>query len=333
MKDITTPIYYSSPTIQFQEISHLNSSDEFGFGGPETASLTPNIHRDQCLLVQEPSVSESFMQMEGTSNGKLEETREVQLQDEDKEVYIQDVGDSKPVDEFARDMDIADNSDPTHRREVKVEDFSEPADKSIVGKDDSGPKTSSRDEETEPAEKTAHQVVDSEQVVEEKEVLVSVIDSVDQPPADLEYSEERNEKLLPSMDDETGESSTSATNFPSKEINGKTLTPFDECNGFPPVVTDLASKASIENNNESSPAVAQVLPKGHEGTESQAGEESIGESSYETRRDTGGGECDKPEVTESTANQSIASVNGRPLQPTSWRSCCGLFEVLRRSDQ
>lgn len=224
------------------------------------------------------------MQMEGTSNGKLEETREVQLQDEDKEMYIQDVGDSKPMDEFARDIDIADNSEPANKRGVKVEDFSEPADKSTDGK------------ETEPAEKSPHQVA------EEKEVLDLVIDSVDQPPVDLEYSKERNEKLLPSVD-ETGESSPSATDFPSKETNEKTLTPFDESNGFSPVVTDLASEASVKNDNESSPVVAQVLPKGYEGTESQAGEENTGESSFESHRETGGGECDKPEIPESTVNQ------------------------------
>lgn len=232
------------------------------------------------------------MQMEGTSNGKLEETREVQLQDEYKEVHIQDVGDSKPVNEFSRNIDIADNSEPANKREIKVEDFSEPADKSIDGKDDSGSSTSSSDEETDPAEKSPYKVV------EEKEV----INSVDQPPADLEYSKERNEKLWPSMG-ETGESSSSATDFSSKEINDKTLSPFDESNGFPPAVTDLASKASIENDNESSPVVADVLPKGYEGTESQAGEENTGESSYKARSETGDGECDKHEIAESTANQ------------------------------
>ncbi|PPD78990.1 hypothetical protein GOBAR_DD24081 [Gossypium barbadense] len=31
--------------------------------------------------------------------------------------------------------------------------------------------------------------------------------------------------------------------------------------------------------------------------------------------------------------QTILSVGNRSVQPTSWKSCCGLFEVLRRSDR
>lgn len=230
--------------------------------------------------------------MEETSNGKLEETREVQSQAEAKEVYIQDVGDSKPVDESERDVDIADNSEPANERDIKVEDSSVPADKSVDGKDDSSSKSSSSDEEAEPAEKSPHQVV------EEKEVLASVIDSVvDQPPVDLD------EKRLPSAD-ETGESSPPATDLPSKEINdNKTLPPFEESNEIPPAVKDLASEASFDNNNESSEVVTDALSKGNEGTESQAREENPGETSNKASSEGGGAELDNPETPESTVNQ------------------------------
>ncbi|XWS30079.1 hypothetical protein CRYUN_Cryun24cG0087500 [Craigia yunnanensis] len=40
-----------------------------------------------------------------------------------------------------------------------------------------------------------------------------------------------------------------------------------------------------------------------------------------------------PGIHESTGNQPIISPSHRPVQPTSWTSCCGLFEVLRRSDR
>ncbi|KAH1080636.1 hypothetical protein J1N35_020397 [Gossypium stocksii] len=42
---------------------------------------------------------------------------------------------------------------------------------------------------------------------------------------------------------------------------------------------------------------------------------------------------DKPVMHESIENQTILSVGNRSVQPTSWKSCCGLFEVLRRSDR
>lgn len=222
--------------------------------------------------------------MEETSNGKLEETREVESQAEAKEVYIQDVGDSKPVDESERDMDVADNSEPANERGIKVEDSSVPADKSVVGKDDSGSESSSSDEEAEPAEKSPHQVL------EEKEVLAYVIDSaVDQPPVDL---------------DETGESSPPATDLPSKEINdSKTLPPFEESNEIPPAVKDLASEASSDHNNESSEVVTEALSKENEGTESQTREENPGENSNKAISEGGGAELDNPETPESTVNQ------------------------------
>ncbi|XWS44471.1 hypothetical protein CRYUN_Cryun15aG0047600 [Craigia yunnanensis] len=41
----------------------------------------------------------------------------------------------------------------------------------------------------------------------------------------------------------------------------------------------------------------------------------------------------KPEIRERTGNQPIIYLSHHPMQPTSWKSCCGLFEVLRRSDR
>ncbi|XP_039011651.1 uncharacterized protein LOC120140738 [Hibiscus syriacus] len=49
----------------------------------------------------------------------------------------------------------------------------------------------------------------------------------------------------------------------------------------------------------------------------------------------GGGEvaADKPDIDETMETQPIPSMRHRLVQVISWRSCCGLFEVLRRSDR
>jgi hypothetical protein len=44
-------------------------------------------------------------------------------------------------------------------------------------------------------------------------------------------------------------------------------------------------------------------------------------------------QTDVPEVPHSTENRAYISVTPLPLQRTSWRDCCGLFKILRRSDE
>ncbi|KAH7533742.1 uncharacterized protein LOC107416273 [Ziziphus jujuba] len=286
--------------------------------------------------------------MEESSNGKLEETQKVDLQEEEgKKASVEDVGDSNPVGESGGVIDIVDISEFQNKRDVKIEDFSESVDETLGAKDSSS-STSSSDEEKETAVEST-QMLDSEQLEEAKKILESI-----EPPADSETIE-RNEKSFPSLDEPSGESSPFVSDLPSKEIDGKTLQNSEKSNGFPAVVTDLASHSSFENENESKSVVeTSVVAMGIEETgltspdekkvddtvvtESTAREENSGQSSAQVveckpSSDNGGEVCDKPETSESTVNPTFVPVSRRSLEPTSWRGCCGLFEVLRRSNR
>lgn len=253
--------------------------------------------------------------MEESSNGKLEETHKDELQAEEKgkDVFVEDVGDFNPVGESGKDIDIADISEYPNKRDIKIEDFSESADKTFDVKDSSSSSSNSDEEKDQTAEESP-QIVDSKQLEEGKEIT----ESIEPPVLDTE-SKKRNE------DKTAGEDSPFLSDFPSNEIDGKTLPNFEKSNGFPPAVTDLESNSSFENGNESkSIAETSVVAKRIEETglaypdeknvdhpvvtESSGREENGGESSaqalvvYKASSDNGGGECDKPEISESRVN-------------------------------
>ncbi|XP_068335159.1 probable GPI-anchored adhesin-like protein PGA55 isoform X1 [Pyrus communis] len=327
----------------------------------QTASATCQNHSagDQYSEKEErQKVSANLNEMADSSNGKLEG---------DENVQPGDVGDSKPVVESVRDVTIDAGSEPA--KETREDD----ADGSS-----SSSSSCSSDEEAESAQVVDH----SGEVVEEKteEVDVSVVETVESVSNHLDQggvveetkAEEvvEEEKVVTSLD-ETDESSPAITEEVSKQVEEKTLSYVEESNGVSsvetgsvsdeveestlplskkddcaPVITYVESKGTEEADVESKPvpaAVADVVSKGTEEIKLPVSEEQTRESSGTAYKEEvrvvesadAGQDYGKAVNPESTGNpQYTVSVAGRPLHPTSWMSCCGLFEILhRRSDR
>ncbi|CAN6573874.1 unnamed protein product [Malus baccata var. baccata] len=287
--------------------------------------------------------------MADSANGKLEV---------DENVQPGDVGDSKPVVESVRDVAIDDGSEPA--KETREDDADGSGSSSSFS-------SSSSDEEAE----SAQVADDSGKVVEEKteEVDISVAETVKSVSNHLDQggvveetkAEEvvEEEKVVATLD-ETDESSPAITEEVSKQVEEKILSYVEESNGVSPVETGLVSEeveestlplgkkedcAPVITYVESKPvpaAVADVVSKGTEEIKKPVSEEQTGESSgtaykeevpvvesADARQDYG-----KAVIPESSGNPFTVSGAGRPLHPTSWRSCCGLFEILHpRSDR
>ncbi|MFQ6664512.1 hypothetical protein Gotur_031597 [Gossypium turneri] len=105
---------------------------------------------------------------------------------------------------------------------------------------------------------------------------------------------------------ETGQDETNDSRVGGAVVADQGLT--DDNGGNPSGSPELSSNQNVEDSLEA----ANVPP--------------------DETRDAGEVE-DKPVMHESIENQTILSVGNRSVQPTSWKSCCGLFEVLRRSDR
>ncbi|XP_021811709.1 histone H3.v1-like [Prunus avium] len=284
--------------------------------------------------------------MADSSNGNLEETLKVQPDAEIK--VVESVTD------------------------IAIDDYSAAGKKTHDG-DDSSSSSSSSDEETEAGEKSAKVADSGEveETKEVSVVVVETVESLsnhlDQVVVDdLEAVKEEEEKALASVNG-TDESSAAITDLVSEQIEEKTLTYLDESNGVSLAETDLVSKEveepalpSLSEHDEPAPIITDVEEKsevvdvvsnGIEETKIPVLEETIGESSYTASSENvdDGSSKRSPDqvpppvesadageeygIPESTRNPSIVSVTGRPLQPTSWKSCCGLFEVLHRSNR
>lgn len=114
-----------------------------------------------------------------------------------------------------------------------------------------------------------------------------------------------------------------------------------EANGFSEAVIDSVSKEtdSVPGQNGYSDPTPSQIPEGVD----PALDETNGVSSKETTspisivtsvpKSVDVGESDVPEVPHSTENQGYVSVTPLPLQRTSWRDCCGLFHIMKGSDQ
>ncbi|CAN6573873.1 unnamed protein product [Malus baccata var. baccata] len=293
-----------------------------------TASATCQNHSagDQYSKKEErQKVSANLNEMADSANGKLEV---------DENVQPGDVGDSKPVVESVRDVAIDDGSEPA--KETREDDADGSGSSSSFS-------SSSSDEEAE----SAQVADDSGKVVEEKteEVDISVAETVKSVSNHLDQggvveetkAEEvvEEEKVVATLD-ETDESSPAITEEVSKQVEEKILSYVEESNGdCAPVITYVESKPVPA-------AVADVVSKGTEEIKKPVSEEQTGESSgtaykeevpvvesADARQDYG-----KAVIPESSGNPFTVSGAGRPLHPTSWRSCCGLFEILHpRSDR
>ncbi|PQM37172.1 hypothetical protein Pyn_39928 [Prunus yedoensis var. nudiflora] len=294
-------------------------------------------------------VSADLNQMADSSNGNLEETLKVQPDDEVKVVEsVTDIA----IDDYSAAGKKTHDSDDSSSSSSSSDEETEAGEKSAKVAD------SGEVEETKEV---------SVVVVETVESLSNHLDQV--VVDDLEAVKEEEEKALASVNG-TDESSAAITDLVSEQIEEKTLTYLDESNGVSLAETDLVSKEveepalpSLSEHDEPAPVITDVEEKsevvdvvsnGIEETKIPVLEETIGESSYKASRENvddgsskrspdqvpppiesadAGEEYGKPEIPESTGNPSIVSVTGRPLQPTSWKSCCGLFEVLHRSNR
>ncbi|XP_030932093.1 uncharacterized protein LOC115957890 [Quercus lobata] len=370
MEDTTNkPTYHSPPNSQLQGIQgnekEVDVGDQYvlvgeeeikeGFYSISAASLISagdsqmeeasngKIEDTQKVESQEENVEvESLVEI---ANGKFEETQKVEPQAEYIEVAIEDVGEVKAVDESVK--------------EILIDENSESVDQSYDG-GDSGLRTSNFDKEEKSSE-----VVDSGKYEEEKkEVSHSVADyvkpivslsmdfsqGVEEPVENLTglESKENEEKVPLSLEKSNGISPVKA-NEEVKGIEETKLPSPDENDGSYEVAKETTLPALGEDGK-----VPEVVQKEIEETELLASDVSVAEAStgvYESSKEEAndslqplanapavdtsnvGEECNKTEIPESTGNPHIISVSQRPLQPTSWKSCCGIFEVLRRSDR
>ncbi|EOX93000.1 Uncharacterized protein TCM_001863 isoform 2 [Theobroma cacao] len=314
--------------------------------------------------------------MEGSSNGRLEETPRAEAHDEEKEVILDDSPAPKLDVEFVRDI-TPDGNFKSINNTPDAEDFRS--------------SSSSSDEEAAPEEKSPR--VEKSENFEEKVVSDSVVESVELEPESVEKSgdsgvaeldsKETEENIPPSLDETNADSpivadlSINRSNERTQQLSSA------ETSGDSALLTDVESKGIDEettlpglNETDASAVAVDAVCKGIEETtiscldgnggvpaaeavqgitetEIPASDKSAGGSSgspdlaskenvedslqaanvpiVETR--DVGELVNKPEIHESTGNKPIISLSHRPVEPTSWKSCCGLFEVLRRSNR
>ncbi|KAJ8763000.1 hypothetical protein K2173_023205 [Erythroxylum novogranatense] len=298
--------------------------------------------------------------MEEPSNGKVEESQMVELEQEDTKKITKDVEEIKLEDESVKQIDIDGNSkslkeadhDGCSVEKEETDDKNPQAEESTLEKLDnevsniveelaSLPGTFVEDlvqgVEALLEEPQVKEVERKEEVEIPKEnptpVVVTdlMIDSTPLPPATSDGSEvvsnAANETIVPS----------SVENPDFTPVAGHTVTKVTEEKGEPSAnekhgyavptdlteveskVTDVANvAASVEEKTEDASVVAR--------------DETVKKSLPPTTESaTIVGSTDSSPA--NTGNPSVVSINQRIMQPTSWKSCCGLFEVLRRSNR
>ncbi|CAK7346689.1 unnamed protein product [Dovyalis caffra] len=281
--------------------------------------------------------------MEAASNGKIEETKIVERQEVVEEFGVVDSG-AKIV------------------GEVVIDSTSESVKETLDGNNSSLGGGSSSKEEAEAEEKNA-QVEDSGILeVVEKEVVNSVVGST-------EFVVSVEEKLTETIDASVEKfEKTDVVGVEVEETEEKVSVSLNETDVIPPVVTDQTdaegpevvlnatdgsspavtdkvSKGieekvmqSSDENNVAPPALSEAVSKGIEEEKLAVLEQITGESSGNVDKETVESVKSTTVVgssdafPESTGNPPIISLQQRNLRP-SWRSCCGLFEALRRSNR
>lgn len=276
--------------------------------------------------------------MEESSNGKVEEIpREESGGKKEKEVVNDDESGGVKV--------------------MVVDGKSESVDENHDGSDSSS--GSSSDGEAELKEKSP-QVVDSGEFEEEKAVEVSDVDLVNQ---DVPQSEEFNDgeeeasavqtKDVTELKTEGPEEVSNETSGVSEEVSNEkskineeaALLPSDGNDAMTEVVSKVIEEVKLPSSEDNGEAPGSV------GITEEESKQNSGESAYavdveskekveelasssNVEETTDASEiANRPEISENNGNQPIISLNQRTVQPTSWRSCCGIFEVLRRSDR
>ncbi|KAK2662028.1 hypothetical protein Ddye_000602 [Dipteronia dyeriana] len=286
--------------------------------------------------------------MEESSNGKLEEIpRVVESEDKKKDSYgelkteVESVTVSV-VDENSATLNENHDEEPNEKSPPQVVDSVE------------------FQEEKEVTISVVDPVAQSEELISDGEEAAAVVQII-------EVLEDVT--LLDS--NETEEASNEINGIPeevSKEAlkvsEEATVLASDENNGISPVLPEVVSKVieeiklpSLEENGELTLPVAinEEKSKEIEETKLPVSIQNTGESSYTADKEykqevnkslpalansgnvediTGAHEiADKLEISENNGNSPIIFLNQRTIRPTSWRSCCGLFDVLSGSDR
>ncbi|GLT94030.1 hypothetical protein SLE2022_117930 [Rubroshorea leprosula] len=267
--------------------------------------------------------------MAETSNGKLEGTMEVEGHDEEKEVVLkEDLEDLKPGLESVKDITVnEDNSEPVNDADADVDA-----------------------EDKSPQAVAEHVVSLSQDWTEEKKTSPSLngsdgVSHVVTDVAENGFEEKPGSSSVDSVAVSAVVADEEIKEQPSNETVAVDLVPMG--------VEETTSDETVAVNNKAPPAPADIS-KGIEETEIPFLNDSIGESSVPRdleskeigdnslptsadafvveNRDTAQ-VGNKNEIPESTGNPPAISLARHPLQPTSWSSCCGLFEVLRRRSE
>ncbi|XP_059452358.1 uncharacterized protein LOC132182989 [Corylus avellana] len=371
MKNPTNPTYHSLPNFQPQGVQgskkEVYISDQHALVGEEEV-------KEGYTFCAVSVISASDHEMEEPSNGKIEDTQRVDLQEDYREV--QSVVESSDGnlegtqkvelegDEYKEEVVTQDVGEEV---EAVVESVSEiVVDGNFESVDEvySGLKSNGFDKE-EVADEKSSEVVDSGKVEEEKEVTAPLyhfnqgLEELVENSIGLELKEK--EEKTPLSSSKTNGISSVVANEELKGIEETNFLSSDEINGSPEVLENTVSKGieettlpTVDENSEVPVVVTDVVSRGIEETKWPASDASVGEpsggvdgaskenvsDSLQTLDDApavdtsnAGEEGNKTEIPESTGNPHIISVSRRSMQPTSWRSCCGLFEVLRRSDR
>ncbi|XP_002520391.3 probable inactive protein kinase DDB_G0270444 [Ricinus communis] len=214
-------------------------------------------------------------------------------------------------------------------------------------------------------EAVEHIVPSSEQFSSIVEASIENSKEFDSTEVELKETDESETNEIATIVADVELSGTKETMLPSSTSNGTEGNAFELVSGgveeielpasedkysLPGIAKDSVSKAieekvmSLDENNEVPPALTDAISKGIEEVKVASLEEKSGEFSTIVDKepveivDNSLKPSANPTVIaskdgfpESTGNPHVISVSQRTIQPTSWRSCCGLFEVLRGS--
>lgn len=293
--------------------------------------------------------------MEESSNGELEEIQKLKSQEEDKKVVVEESGEGKAEAESVREVVVNGNSESVNDDR---DGEAEPVEISpqVVDSVELQEEKTVIDSVVDPIET---EVSLAEELTEDVEVAVEISETPDGVAGS--ESKESEVNISQSLEESNGVSADE-TNDLSKAIKEETLPSSNESNGVSQVVTEVVSEKigeiilpPFEENGEVPPAISDVVSKKTEETKLPVLEQNTEKSSNAAYSESRGkvdepnqtmadldsvvdtsNPCEsvnKPEIPGSTGNPPIISLSRRNFRPTSWRSCCGLLDILRRSDR
>ncbi|KAF2290614.1 hypothetical protein GH714_014703 [Hevea brasiliensis] len=276
--------------------------------------------------------------MEEFSNGQIEVAQKVETDEEDNRGVAKEFEELKPEVESVREIVVDGNSESfkeTH--DVLSSDSSNSPEEEAEAKDQSlSAKDSGTLEEEVKKDVTDIIIESAESIVPLPQVLSSTTETSIEKSQEPEVTEVEQKEIEVKI-------------FPSSnETNEKTT--LDETDGGVSEVVSDGSKEtrlpSSDDKRDLSAIATDTVSEGVEEAKVIALEENTGEPSGFVDKESEENTDDslKPSnnativgssdgFPESKGNPHVTSLSQRTLQRTSWRSCCGLFEVLRRSNR